>query len=85
MSSMMLNDTSAPLGTSSTSVTEPTSTPATRTGEPLISPATFGKLHLERIVLPEEPAAAADGEDQQSRHDEREDGDQAELQFGPGE
>ena len=46
MSSQTLNDTSAPFGTSSTSVTEPTSTPATRTGEPLISPATFGNWTL---------------------------------------
>ena len=85
MSSMMLNHTSAPFGTSLTSVTEPTSTPATRTGEPLINPGDVGKLHLQRIVLPEESAAAADGEDQQSRHDECKDRDDAEFQFGPGE
>ena len=46
MSSLTLNDTSAPFGTSATPVTEPTSMPATRTGDPLISPATFGNWTL---------------------------------------
>ncbi len=85
MSSLTLNHTSTPFGTSSTSVTDADFDAGDADRRPAHQARDVGKLHLERIVLPEEPAAAADGEDQQPRHHEREDGNQAELQLGPGE